>query len=147
MAAEPMLESTQPPAPELQSLNLRLDTGIGDAAAGLLSWRGFAVSIDTQLDIDAFPIEELDSPPRRLNNPPINYPRHLRRDNISGVVQLLVLLDEEGNVSVLDVISADHPDFIPPAREAAELFRFEPPTRRGQIVRARFILPIRFQLR
>lgn len=147
VSSHPMTHVSAPPLPQLPPLT----PGIGDALEGALDWDTWGVG-DTALqplevELTTFPLEQLDQAPRRLNNPPVRYPPHLRRSGTTGSVRLLVLLDENGSVEVLEVLSSAHPDFIPPAREAAEQFRYEPPKHQGRVVRTQFILPIHFNLR
>ena len=73
------------------------------------------------------------------------YPAELQAQGVEGTVRLIVLIDEQGNVTVEGVESADHPALVQLARQAVSRWQFEPPRRDGQPVRARYIQPIPFQ--
>ncbi|TVR46840.1 MAG: energy transducer TonB [Puniceicoccaceae bacterium] len=74
------------------------------------------------------------------------YPAQLQLEGVEGEVRLEVMIDEQGAVTILSVISATHNEFVQPARQAVSRWRFEPPTRDGVPVRARYVQPIPFRL-
>ena len=74
------------------------------------------------------------------------YPPKLKRQGVEGEVKLLVMIDENGKVSVVEVVSSTHPDFVNASRRAAENSVYQPPTKNGKKVKVQFYLPIRFTL-
>lgn len=90
-----------------------------------------------------YSIGELDGKPRLLRHGSAAFPPALSRRGVtSGTVIFEVELSTGGRVSVRRVISATHPELVPPARRIALSARFTPPTRRGQPVRAIMRWPI-----
>ena len=60
---------------------------------------------------------------------------------------LLVMIDEQGRVSVEKVIDSTHAGFERAAIEFAEASKFESPRKNGEIVKAQFKMPVKFDLR
>lgn len=94
----------------------------------------------------AFELSELDSVPRLLKAARIKYPQKLYRRGVEGEARLLVEIDEGGRVQVLGVESCTDPLFAEAARAAASEFLYESPTKGGEKVRARFVLPVPFKI-
>lgn len=94
----------------------------------------------------AFGLSELDRVPRLLRAAGVKYPPKLYRRGVEGEARLLVEIDEGGRVKVVGVESCTDPLFAEAAREAASAFLYEPPTRGGEKVRARFVLPVPFKI-
>lgn len=96
--------------------------------------------------IATFELASLDKIPRRLNNVAIKYPPDLLRRGIEGEVRLSVIIDESGNLSVESVESSTDKAFEANAVAAASKLKYEPPTKNGRPVRAKFVLPIPFKI-
>ena len=111
-----------------------LDVGPGDfkAAFSLATYNPAPDGFGDQL---VFALHELDKTPGILKRGSLSYPPSLKRKGVEGEVKLLVLIDEKGNVKVLEVVSSSHPDFIEPSRRAAENSVYEPPTKNGEKVK------------
>ncbi|MGC9451118.1 MAG: energy transducer TonB [Oceanipulchritudo sp.] len=137
----------EPPPPlDLRSLEAALNPGIGSAGAGLVSMDLFEVRPDAAGEMQIFEIGDLDRVPRRLSgiNPP--YPRDMQRQRIMGEVRLILVIDETGSVRVQEVQKTPHPGFVEPVVNAVNTWKFEPPVKDGQRVKARYILPLNFSL-
>ena len=93
-----------------------------------------------------FELASLDKIPKRLNSVKINYPKNLLKRGIQGTVVLVVVIDENGFLSVEKVEKSDYAEFDEQAIYAAQKLRYEPPTINGKPVRARFTLPIPFRI-
>ena len=93
-----------------------------------------------------FELASLDKIPKRLNSVKINYPKNLLKRGIQGTVVLVVVIDENGFLSVEKVEKSDYAEFSEQAVDAAQKLRYEPPTINGKPVRARFTLPIPFRI-
>jgi TonB family protein len=125
---------------------MALNPGMGDDFANAFSVAGFDVAGDTASEIMTFELSDLDETPRLLQGASPRHPRDLLRERVEGDVRLRVLLDENGRVQVQSVISSTQAAFERPAIEAAERFRYTPPTKNGQPARTVFVLPIRFAI-
>jgi len=145
---EPPPIDMQPPPPNLSisQMELALNPGIGDAGSGAFSIDGFGVTPDAASEMDIFEISDLDQPPRRIRTVAPVHPPHLRAARVQGHVTLLVVIERTGSVKVEEVIEASVRDFIPAAITSAEQCLFEPPTKNGEPVRARYRFTIRFSL-
>jgi len=57
-------------------------------------------------------------------------------------VRVQILIDEEGRPSVERVLESTHQEAVQPVRQAFARMLFDVPTKDGQPVRARYIIPI-----
>lgn len=157
----PDMEQPEPPPPEppppdmqpppqqlsLSQMDVALNLGVGDAMAGAFTFDGFGVSADdTASDLEIFDIKDLDSAPRRIRTAPLIHPPALRRARVAGNVTLMMVIAENGSVSVEKVLSSSHREFEANAIRFAEGCAFEPPMKGGRAVKARYTWPIRFDL-
>ena len=126
-------------------MNISLDVTPGDfkAAFSLASYNPTPDGLGQNL---VFSLHELDRNPTILKRGNLAYPAHLKRRGLEGEVKLLVQINEQGKVSVIEVVSATHPDFAESSKIAAESSVYEPPMRNGEPVMTQFYLPIRFTL-
>lgn len=146
----------EPPPPEMQQqvqnlslsqMDVALNLGTGDAMAGAFAFDGFGVDAsDTAGDLQIFDIKDLDQAPRMIQQGQFVYPAELRRARVTGVVTLVVIIDENGSVKVERVQDGRIREFIDSATRFAESSRFEAPTKNGKPVRARYTFPVRFAL-
>jgi protein TonB len=146
---EPPPPEMQPPPQQLSlsQMDVALNLGFGDAMAGAFSFDGFGVSAqDTAEDLQIFDISDLDSAPRMLRPGQFVYPPEMRRARVQGLVRLMVIIDERGNVRVENVIESRIRDFNEAAIRFAESSVFETPMVNGKAVRARYAFPVRFAL-
>ena len=126
------------------------------------------VTIDsTELDMDAIPIDllalgpvgpigpisdepldyaEIDYKPHPIRIVTPEYPEQARRRRMEGRVMVKVLVDKEGTVEQVDIISG--PDmFRDAALVAAQQFRFRPGRHAGERRKVWMIMPIEFSLK
>ena len=91
-------------------LDISLDVSPGDfqAAFTLASYDPAPDGLGQDL---VFSLHELDRNPSIIKRGKLAYPSHLKRRGLEGEVKLLVQIDEKGKVSVIEVVSASHPDF------------------------------------
>ena len=106
----------------------------------------FGAPEESNFSAEIFSVDMLDKIPRRLNSVMPAYPRQMLRRGVEGEVSLSVVIDQTGALSVEGVVSATNDFFRDSAVEAARKFVYEPPTRNGKPVRARFVLPIPFKI-
>ncbi len=141
----PQLQRT-PPRLSLSQMELALNPGIGDAVAGAFSFDGFGVQPDAVGDLDIFDVADLDRAPRRVRTVPPVYPSELRKARVQGEVVLILVIDQTGRARVERVEQSSNREFIQPAVAAAEQCQWEPPTKDGAAVRARYSMRVPFRL-
>lgn len=127
-------------------MELALNPGIGDAMAGAFGFDGFNVNPDTVGDLTIFDIADLDRPPGRIRSVPPVYPIELRRARVEGEVKLILIIDQTGRPTVESVAEFTARAFVQPAVEAVQQCLFEPPTKDGQPVRARYSMRVPFRM-
>jgi protein TonB len=141
----PELQRT-PPQLSLSQMELALNPGIGDAMAGAFEFSGFGVQPDAVGDLDIFDVADLDRPPRRTRTVPPVYPADLRRAHVQGEVTLILVIDQTGRAKVERVAESTNREFVQAAVTAAEQCQWEPPTKDGEAVRARYSMRVPFRL-
>jgi len=102
---------------------------------------------DTELAVnwEAFGLAELDQLPQVLSSPRTVFPNALVRRGISqATVELDVMIDEDGRVSLRGVRSNPYPELQPLIEKVVQKTRFTSPTKQGQPVRAVFTWPVEF---
>jgi protein TonB len=145
----------EPPPPDnnanplsLAQMDVALNVGFGDAMAGGFSVEGFATQSEatTVADLGIFDVKDLDKPPSRTKTVTPAYPPELKRARVQGTVVLLIIIDQNGRVSVDKVLESSAREFESAAVTAAEQCLFEPPMKGGQAVRARYRMQVPFRL-
>lgn len=147
-------EKDDEPPPEMQKpvqqlslaqMDLALNLGVGDAMAGAFAFGGFDDQPDAVSELDIFDVSDLDRPPGRLKTVPPIYPPELRRARVTGEVVLVILIDQNGRVTIEDVESSTAREFEKAAIMAAEQCVFESPTKNGKAVKARYRMKVPFR--
>jgi len=77
----------------------------------------------------------------------LTYPELARRAGVEGVVYVLAYVDEEGNVQHTEIARGVGAGCDEAAAEAVSKVQFKPGKQRGQPVRVRVMVPVRFSLR
>ena len=96
---------------------------------------------------DAFSLNQLDDLPRLLTPVKARLPKSLTRQGVSQfIVKLDVFIDENGKVSLIDVIENPYNELKPEIDKIVKQSRFSSPKKDGEPVRARFIWPIEFKI-
>jgi TonB family protein len=142
----PELEKPEPKPITLSELQASLHVGAGTSFAGGADLSEFFFQVQDIGEI-IFEIKDLDQKPRLISADHPLYPAELKRERIEGTVTLLVMINEEGRVSVLDVESSSHRGFEMAAIRAARSARYTAPTRNGKKVKVKFFLPFNFRLK
>lgn len=83
--------------------------------------------------------------PRLIEKPVATYPAMAKEARIQGVVLFRLLIDEEGRVESVTLLSG-HPLLVPSATEAVRRYRYQPTTRDGQPVKVRADVGVPFVL-
>ncbi len=87
------------------------------------------------------------TPARYVHCPPPAFPPEARKARVSGVVLLLVQIDERGRpIRIALRRTSGHAVLDTAAQRAVRLWRFEPARRDGKPVDARLEVPVRFAL-
>jgi protein TonB len=139
---QPELDQT-PQMLDLSQLESALNPGIGGIGQAI-DLASFQTSQELASEIQIFDISDLDRRPRRLRAIPPNFPIEMQTRGASGVVRARILIDETGSVSVLEIVEATDREAVQPVRQALVQWRFEPPEKGGEKVRATYIQPITY---
>lgn len=89
---------------------------------------------------------EFDVRPMPVKTPPPTYPTDMRKDGVTGVVALKVLIDAEGNVAEVSVSKSSNSAFEEPAIAAVKRWKFKPGQKEGKAVPAQLMIPLQFRL-
>jgi periplasmic protein TonB len=89
---------------------------------------------------------KVDENPVPLKTPPPRYPESLKREGVSGVVAISIVIDETGAVTSSAVAKSSHPEFERPALDAVAKWKFKPAKKDGNVVKVRVTLPLRFSV-
>ena len=94
-----------------------------------------------------FEVAQVDEPPRVIRQIPPEYPMAALRKGLVGQVELRFLVERDGAVAQVQVISADPPGaFEDSAMRAVKSWRFTPGMYQGEPVRTWVRIPIAFEL-
>lgn len=94
-----------------------------------------------------YELSQVDAAPRLTHKLAPEYPYSARSRNISGTVTVRFLVDEEGRVDELTVLSAEPAGvFERSVLKAVRRWRFTPGERKGKPVPTWVVLPVRFDL-
>ena len=89
---------------------------------------------------------KVDVNPVPTKTPPPVFPPEMKKQGISGVVALVVVVDESGAVIESSVAKSSRPEFEPAALEAVKSWKFKPAQKGGSPVKVKFTIPLRFNL-
>jgi protein TonB len=89
---------------------------------------------------------KVDVNPVPVKTPPPEYPQAMRRQGISGVVAVSIVIDEKGVVTSTSVAKSSQPEFEAPAVDAVKKWKFKPAQKDGAPVKMKVTIPIRFNL-
>lgn len=87
-----------------------------------------------------------DVRPMPVKTPPPEYPSSMRREGMTGVVALRVVIDETGNVTDCSVAKSSNSAFEEPAMNAVKKWRFKPAEKAGAPIKVSLIIPIQFAI-
>jgi protein TonB len=96
-----------------------------------------------EVNWDSFNLNQLDALPTLLTPVRITFPKSLIRQGIKrALVKLDVMINEQGQVSLINIVKNSHPELISEIQRLVRNTRFTAPTKDSQTVRARFIWPV-----
>ena len=142
----PELES-EPPQLSLDQLDIALNPGTGGSLAGDFAMPTIGSSASELGTEDFVDFSDLDQVPRPAPGTSLNFPRRLKKKAVSGKVVLFIQLDEDGRVLEAKVDSSTLPKFDSIVLGQVKKWKFSPPTKNGQPVRAQARLPIPINIR
>lgn len=99
------------------------------------------------LSSDLFSLEEVDQVPavQKQVKPP--YPQRAKRLNVEGVVEVRFLVNQDGSVSDVEIVSATPAGmFEDSVLKTLPRWKFSPGKKDGQLVRTRVVTSIKFEL-
>ena len=87
-------------------------------------------------------VTKFDKPPQPTKTPPPDVPSNLKGE--TGMVAVVVIIDDKGSVVDVSVSKSSNPDFEKPSIEAIKKWKFKPAEVGGQAVKAKVTIPVRF---
>ncbi|TVP81046.1 MAG: energy transducer TonB [Puniceicoccaceae bacterium] len=144
----PSMDYEPPPPPiTLEQLNVALEAGVGDAVGGDFAMPSLTIESEDLGSLDIFDIADLDKRPEVVRQNAPMYPPNARREGLSGYVRVSFVIDQNGAVVSVRVISSSDPVFESPTIDAVRQWRFTPGEKNGQVVttRAETRVPFRIQ--
>ena len=126
----------------LSQLELALNPGAG--GVGIYAGLNPKVSTDAIAEMKIFDLSEVDREPRPLMRIPPQYPPKLLLNRVSGRVDLLIVIDEEGRVTDHQVRRFTHNEFKREVTRVIRKWKFSPAMKDGRKVSVRKIQPFYF---
>ena len=126
----------------LSQLELALNPGAG--GVGIYAGLNPKVSTDAIAEMKIFDLSEVDREPRPLVRIPPRYPPKLLLNRVSGRVDLLIVIDEEGRVTDHQVRRFTHNEFKREVTRVIRQWKFSPAMKDGRKVAVRKIQPFYF---
>ena len=126
----------------LSQLELALNPGAG--GVGIYAGLNPKVSTDAIAEMKIFDFSEVDREPRPLMRIPPQYPPKLLFSRVSGRVDLLIVIDEEGRVTDHQVRRFTHNEFKREVIRVIRKWKFSPAMKDGRKVSVRKIQPFYF---
>lgn len=145
---EPPPELNTPPPPiSLEQLEMALTPGTGGSLAGDFALPTFDVNSDELGGLEIFDIGDLeDKPQPRRQNPP-RYPSEARRKGIQGFALAEFIIDENGDVSAVEIKQSSNPIFDKPTIDAIRGWKFTPGQKDGRPVKTRTRVKLPYTLK
>ena len=88
----------------------------------------------------------VDEAPAPLRTFAPDYPAALRDAKVNGVVSVVLVVDETGEVLAAEVSKSSHDDFRGPALDAIRRWKFKPAKLAGKAVKVKVTIPVRFSV-
>lgn len=89
---------------------------------------------------------KVDENPIPVKTPPPKFPDSMRKDGMSGVVAVVLVIDEKGSILTCSIAKSSNPDFERPALDAVKSWKFKPGKKDGTPVKVRVTVPLRFNV-
>lgn len=105
-----------------------------------------AASSSVCAQVDESIYTKVDENPVPVKTPPPRYPENMKREGMSGLVAVTVVIDEKGNIVSSVIAKSSNPEFEKPALDAVKIWKFKPGKKDGTPVKVRVTVPLRFTL-
>jgi protein TonB len=94
-----------------------------------------------------FDLKDLDQQPsaRGMHGAPV-YPSEMKRNGITGQVIVLFVVDANGDVRDVTIVSSTHREFETPAIQAVQKWKYRAGRRAGKAVNVRMQIPFQFNM-
>lgn len=112
----------------------------------LLFFTTILVCLPFRLAADDTVYTKVDVNPVPVKTPPPEYPEGMKRQGVSGVVAVSIVIDETGSVISATVAKSSQSEFEPSAVAAVKKWKFKPAQKDGSPVKMKVTVPIRFNL-
>lgn len=89
---------------------------------------------------------KVDENPVPVKTPPPKYPESLKREGVSGLVAVVIVIDEKGMIIGSSIAKSSNPEFEKPALDAVKNWKFKPAKKDGVAVKVRVTVPLRFNV-
>ncbi len=129
----------------LDQINMALNAGDGGMSASGVSVQVFDIA--DNFDDMIFEIADLDKAPIPLVRIAPVYPPELKRNRVQGMVNVVFIVDEFGNVKRPSIEKSSNREFNENAIKAVRQWKFEPGEKDNKKVKTRVRLPLSFTLR
>lgn len=130
----------------LEQINMAINAGDGGMSSSGVSVQVFNIS--DSFDDMVFEIKDLDKKPIPILQINPTYPPGLKRQRVQGTVQVIFIVDENGDVKRPRIgKSSKHKEFDDNAIKAVRQWKFEPGEKDGKKVKTRVRLPLNYSLR
>ena len=129
----------------LDQINMALNAGDGGMASSGVSVQVFDIADDFEDMV--FEISDLDQAPVPVVQIAPVYPPELKRNRVQGTVNVVFIVDENGNVKRPSIEKSSNREFNENALKAVRQWKFEPGEKDGKKVKTRVRLPLAFTLR
>lgn len=87
---------------------------------------------------------KVDEAPAPVRTFAPDYPASLRAAKVNGVVSIVIVVDESGEVLAAEVAKTTHENFNEPALDAIRRWKFKPAKLDGRPVKVKVTIPVRF---
>jgi protein TonB len=99
-----------------------------------------ALTVSEITDVSA----KVDEAPAPVRTVAPDYPASLRAAKVNGVVSVVLVVDESGDVLAAEAAKSTHDDFTDPALNAIRRWKFKPAKLEGKAVKVKVTIPVRF---
>lgn len=89
---------------------------------------------------------KVDEKPTPTKTAKPDYPTDLKREGVDGLVAVITVIDERGNVIDVAVKKSSHAAFEKPAKDAIMRWKFTPAKKDGKAVKVRVTIPVKFSV-
>ena len=135
---EPPPELDTPPPPiTLEQLDMALNPGTGGSLAGDFALPSFDVNQKDLGGLEIFDIGDLENKPQPKRQGSPRYPASARRRGLEGFALAEFIIDENGNVTSVEIKQSSDPVFDQPTIEAIRDWKFTPGEKDGRAVKTR----------